>query len=91
MNTRIIIDTQAFIRETNFWFDRLSQAAKKLGTGRFETILRRWRGIIEERLNQPYTIVVCGEFNRGKSSLINTILGEDAVPVDMLPDRKSVV
>ena len=29
MNTRIIIDTQAFIRETNFWFDRLSQAAKK--------------------------------------------------------------
>lgn len=86
MNTRIIIDTQAFIRETNFWFDRLSQAAKKLGTGRFETILRRWRGIIEERLNQPYTIVVCGEFNRGKSSLINTILGEDAVPVDMLPE-----
>ena len=32
--------------------------------------------------NDVYDVVVCGEVKKGKSSLINAILGEDLLPVD---------
>jgi len=42
-----------------------------------------WETNIRKIKDQPLTLVVCGEFKRGKSSLINAILGEDVVTTDI--------
>lgn len=42
-----------------------------------------WDSNIRKQKDSPLTLVVCGEFKRGKSSLINAILGEDVVTTDI--------
>lgn len=42
-----------------------------------------WDTNIRKQKDSPLTLVVCGEFKRGKSSLINAILGEDVVTTDI--------
>jgi len=51
-----------------------------------ETLIHKigtWDTNIRRIKDQPLTLVVCGEFKRGKSSLINAILGEDVVTTDI--------
>ncbi|MGN0551732.1 MAG: dynamin family protein, partial [Oscillospiraceae bacterium] len=52
--------------------------------------LRKWEHNIRDRKNDPYTIVVCGEFKRGKSSLINALLREDAAVVNITAETVTV-
>jgi predicted GTPase len=40
--------------------------------------------------NDLYTIVVLGEFNRGKSSLINSLLRTDVLPMDVTPTTAAI-
>ncbi len=45
---------------------------------------------IKHQLQSPFSIFICGEFNAGKSSLLNQ-LGEDAIaPVGILPTTKAI-
>lgn len=41
--------------------------------------------LIEQVQNRKYVVAVAGEFNRGKSSLINALLGMPILPMDILP------
>lgn len=43
-----------------------------------------------EQLAQPFALFVCGEFNAGKSSLINRIAGEDIAETGILPTTKEL-
>ena len=52
----------------------------------FINLAARWEKDILSRRNDPFTLVVCGEFKRGKSSLINALLGEDVTPVNVTPE-----
>lgn len=52
--------------------------------------LRKWEHNIRDRKNDPYTIVVCGEFKRGKSSLINALLREDAAVVNITAETVTI-
>jgi len=45
--------------------------------------IETWDASIRRQKDAPLTLVVCGEFKRGKSSLINAILGEDVVTTDI--------
>ena len=36
-------------------------------------------------LDAPLSIAIVGEFNAGKSTLINALMGEDIVPMGVLP------
>jgi GTPase Era involved in 16S rRNA processing len=41
---------------------------------------------VHERVsNQAFSISIVGEFKRGKSTLINALLGQDVLPTDILP------
>lgn len=51
---------------------------------------REWNRKIIEGRHTPFTIVVCGEFKRGKSSLINALLGETIAPIDVTPETVTV-
>ena len=44
----------------------------------------------EEISQKTYKVAVIGEFNRGKSTLINALLGTDILPTDVLPMTASV-
>lgn len=37
-----------------------------------------------------YTVVVVGEFKRGKSTFINALIGEDLLPVDVTPTTATI-
>jgi len=45
--------------------------------------LSDWDREIRKRKEDPFTIVVCGDFKRGKSSFINALLGEDVVTTNV--------
>lgn len=40
--------------------------------------------------SQAYTVAVVGEFNRGKSSLINALLGMHILPTDVIPTTATI-
>ena len=48
--------------------------------------LTRWARSIRRQKDLPFTVVVCGEFKRGKSSLINALLADDVVVTDVTPE-----
>lgn len=51
-----------------------------------ESLLQKladWDRNIRARKEDPFTLVVCGEFKRGKSSLINALLGEEVVTTNV--------
>lgn len=52
--------------------------------------LDSWLTRIRERRQDPFTIVVAGEFKRGKSSLINAILGEKILPTNVAPETVTI-
>lgn len=49
----------------------------------FQEKLEKWITAIRSQKDSPLTLVVCGEFKRGKSSLINALLGEKVVTTNV--------
>ena len=47
-------------------------------------------GFLEKMKNRLYTVAVVGEFKRGKSSLINALLGMKVLPADVLPTTATI-
>ncbi len=52
--------------------------------------LKGWNKNIRKQKDTPLTVVVCGEFKRGKSSLINAILGENVVTTNITTETITV-
>lgn len=48
--------------------------------------LASWDERIRSRRKDPFTIVVVGEFKRGKSTFINALLGEEILVTDVVPE-----
>lgn len=48
--------------------------------------LETWESSIRSRRKDPFTIVVAGEFKRGKSTFINALLGEETLVTDVTPE-----
>lgn len=46
---------------------------------------------LNEQASDPFSIFVCGEFNAGKSSLINSLAGEALSEVGVLPTTREIV
>ena len=43
-----------------------------------------WEALIEKKSEEPFTLVILGEFKRGKSTIINALLGEELAPIEAL-------
>lgn len=50
-----------------------------------------WRSRFESERSTPLRVAFVGQFNAGKSSLINALLGEPLLPVDALPTSSVIV
>lgn len=88
LNNRIYYDADELMRRIEASLDQLkpyqydSRYRELLGellVGK----LTEWEQNIRQRKNDPFTLVICGDFKRGKSSLINALLGEDVVPTNV--------
>lgn len=88
IQNRITYDPDEIIRILENQLDRLkvfrfdSRYRSLLGEN-FTELVGRWEKNILSRRKDPFTLVICGEFKRGKSSLINALLGEDVTPVNV--------
>lgn len=88
MQDRIIYDSSELLELLEWHLDQFKEFRfdhkyrELLG----ETLIQKintWDSNIRRQKDAPLTLVVCGEFKRGKSSLINAILGEDVVTTDI--------
>ncbi len=62
------------------------QAARQFLTNAgFQELIPLWRDIAVRREQTSFTVAAVGEFSRGKSTLLNRLLGEDVLPVGDLP------
>lgn len=52
--------------------------------------VRRWESLLQRRLDEPFSIVVMGDFKRGKSTFINAILGKQVVPSNVTPETVTI-
>ncbi len=56
----------------------------------FSKSLNSWISVINKRLEEPFTLVVLGDFKRGKSTIINAILGTELAPVNVSPETYTI-
>ena len=88
MQDRIVYDSNELIQILEGSLDRLKafrfdhRYRALLGDSLIHKI-DVWDSNVRKQKDSPLTLVVCGEFKRGKSSLINAILGEDVVTTDI--------
>ena len=88
MNERIVYSQEQMMAS-------LDDAMKELNTFRYDRRFREalgealikkvsaWEETILSQKNNPFTLVVIGDFKRGKSTLINALLGEEVVTSDV--------
>jgi len=71
---------------------RLATALERFGTDVAEEDLRRFQEA-RDQLNGLFLLVIAGEFNSGKSSFINALLGERVLPEGVTPttDRINIL
>lgn len=62
---------------------RFSEKYNELLGETFIQKVKDWESAIRKQKELPFTIVICGSFKRGKSTLINALVGEDIVPTDV--------
>ena len=52
--------------------------------------LNDWDKAITKRRGEPFSLVVLGDFKRGKSTVINAILGKNIAPVNVAPETFTI-
>lgn len=56
-----------------------------------ESIQKKYaEDLLEDLENEFYTVVILGEFKRGKSTFVNSLLGENLLPVDVTPTTATI-
>ena len=56
----------------------------------FTEHLYDWDKAITKRRTEPFSVVVLGDFKRGKSTIINAILGKSIAPVNVAPETFTI-
>lgn len=54
------------------------------------SIIKKIDNLQEDFKNDFFTIVVLGEFKRGKSTFVNSLLGENILPTDVIPTTATI-
>lgn len=78
---QMMLDLQHHLEKLNVF--RYDAAYKQTLGESFVDKLDRWLQNIRSQKDNPFTLVVTGDFKRGKSTLINALLGEEVCPTDV--------
>ena len=95
IESRIFLDADSVYEEINQVLDTVSSiyANKVLARAMGEktiAALRENSATVKSRLHDQFQLVVVGDFKRGKSTLINAILGENIVPTAVTPETVTI-
>ena len=52
--------------------------------------LKEYDGLIAKKCEEPFTLVILGEFKRGKSTIINALLGKNIEPINVTPETYTI-
>lgn len=52
--------------------------------------MAKWDSIINQKKDEPFSLVVIGDFKRGKSTIINSILGQNVAPTNVAPETFTI-
>ena len=52
--------------------------------------MAKWDSIIDQKKDEPFSLVVIGDFKRGKSTIINAILGKNVAPTNVAPETFTI-
>ena len=63
---------------------------KKVFGEDFTQGLEKWQNVINKKCDEPFTLVVLGDFKRGKSTIINALLGKRLAPVNAAPETYTI-
>ena len=55
-----------------------------------EKAVKSLKELLNDVENDFYTVVVLGEFKRGKSTFVNSLIGKDLLPVNVLPTTATI-
>ena len=88
-NTDSAYEDVAFIRSKMKALIDDPEIAKVLGSEYVEGV-RNWDSIVEKRSSEPFTLVILGEFKRGKSTIINALLGKELAPSNVSPETYTI-
>lgn len=88
-NTDSAYEDVAYIRSKMKALIDDPEIAKVLGSEYVEGV-RNWDSIVEKRSSEPFTLVILGEFKRGKSTIINALLGKELAPSNVSPETYTI-
>lgn len=52
--------------------------------------LKEFRAQVDKRCEEPFTLVILGDFKRGKSTIINALLGKKLAPINVTPETYTI-
>lgn len=73
-------------------FQELSENAELGGIlgHEFTDGINDWMSLIDKRSSEPFTLVILGDFKRGKSTIINALLGKEIAPSNVSPETYTI-
>lgn len=75
-------------------YEHISQLDKLLHEGEKVEELRQWQSDVEKLRRdfetKHFRVAVVGEFNRGKTTFVNALLGREILPADYLPTTAAI-
>jgi GTPase SAR1 family protein len=78
---------QTYKLSLNVKLDELYNITDELGYTSLSVKIKDYRNTVD---NDQFIITVVGEFNRGKSTLINALIGDDVIPTGILPTTATI-
>ncbi|MBQ3979228.1 MAG: dynamin family protein, partial [Lachnospiraceae bacterium] len=70
--------------------DTLQELTEKEYVKKRSRIYQGMRSLQRDMEGDFYTVVVLGEFKRGKSTLVNALLGNGLLPMNVLPETATI-
>lgn len=77
-------------QEKNNLKSKISSLLKMQYVSANENISQKFQELFSDITNDNFTIVVLGEFKRGKSTFINALLGKSLLPMGILPETATI-
>lgn len=94
-NDRVIIDFDSVRKDVENVLNEVKEIrsdkmfSKTVGAESVQKI-KEYEGLIYKRLNDNFNLVVVGDFKRGKTTFINSLIGENILPSAVTPETVTI-
>ena len=95
MNERVIINYEDVRKGLNDILEevrtlRSDSLIRQILSKEDQEKIRNWEKLIGKRADEQFSLVIMGDFKRGKSTLINALLGANIAPMDVSPETITI-